>query len=294
MSSPYISIVIATRNDNYGENMQQRLSMFVKSLDRYQLKYPSLFELIVVEWNPPTNTPSLAEIIPQCSNLPVRVITVPANVHNQFGTKHPLIEFRAKNVGIRRSRGEYVLITNPDILFSEDMIEQFSLRILTPNVLYRTDRFDFKSYDIDMNDVDSYVPYAIKNTFHGHLSDDNLYSINHGTNLSDFPKSDYSRLHTNASGDFILSHRSSFDLINGLYEDDDFSHHADSISVIRFFYSQIPQCILSAPMCIFHQDHARGQREMWDPIKAHQIGKTIGRNDWGLTNYNFAEWSNKD
>lgn len=292
--NPYISVVVTTRNDNYGENMEQRLRMFVNSLEMYQQKYSDLFELIIVEWNPPDNNLPIHSIIPECSALPIRVITVPSDIHAIFNVKAPIVEYCAKNVGIRRSSGEYVLVTNPDILFSEELVKLLSERILEPNVLYRSDRFDFKGNNVKVDDVNSYLDYAIENTFQCHLSDDNCYFIPSGTKFSDFPTSDSSRLHTNGSGDFILSHRSTYDAINGLYEELDFSNHADSVSVIRFFYNNIPQSILSAPACIFHQDHARGNREAWNPHKAHAIGNSVGKENWGLKQHNLKEWRNLD
>jgi hypothetical protein len=292
MATPYISVVVTTRNDNYGENMQDRLHMFVNSLNNYSKIYPGLLELVVVEWNPPTNTAPLSSIIPQCDSLPIRIITVSPEIHDQYKTKAPVLEFLAKNVGIRNSHGEYVLVTNPDILFSSQMMHLFSLKQLEPDVLYRTDRFDFNGKNIKINDVTSYEPYAIDNTFQGHLSDDQTYAILPNTKLSDFPVSDYNRLHTNATGDFIMSSRNTFFKINGLYENLEFTHHSDSVSVIRFFYNKIPQCILTAPMCIFHYDHSRGNRDPWNPNKAHALGNSIGLENWGLNNYNLKEWSN--
>ena len=64
MTNPYISVVVTTRNDNYGENMRRRLDMFVQGLDQCQQKYPGLFELVIVEWNPPKDQQSLSTIIP--------------------------------------------------------------------------------------------------------------------------------------------------------------------------------------------------------------------------------------
>ena len=52
-NSPYLSIVIVGRNDNYGVNFMDRMNMFIRSLDHQISKHSKNFlELIIVEWNP--------------------------------------------------------------------------------------------------------------------------------------------------------------------------------------------------------------------------------------------------
>ena len=51
----------------------------------------------------------------------------------------------AKNVGIRRSRGEYVLGTNLDIVFSSELMQFLAARQLDPGAMYRIDRHDVSS-----------------------------------------------------------------------------------------------------------------------------------------------------
>jgi hypothetical protein len=48
----------------------------------------------------------------------------------------------AKNVGIRRARGESILATNIDILFSSELVHFIADRRLQPNKMYRMDRWD--------------------------------------------------------------------------------------------------------------------------------------------------------
>ena len=53
----------------------------------------------------------------------VRFIEVPPEVHRRFAHAEalPLYQMIAKNVGIRRARGQFVLATNIDILFSNEL-----------------------------------------------------------------------------------------------------------------------------------------------------------------------------
>ena len=49
----------------------------------------------------------------------VRIVTVLVQLHRRYGhaAALPLYQMIAKNVGIRRARGEFILATNIDILF---------------------------------------------------------------------------------------------------------------------------------------------------------------------------------
>ena len=62
------------------------------------------------------NVPELNE------NQIVRIITVSNNDHKKFKNSEKLKIFQmiAKNVGIKRSNGKFILVTNIDIIFSDD------------------------------------------------------------------------------------------------------------------------------------------------------------------------------
>ena len=54
----------------------------------------------------------------------VRIIEVPPELHRRFRHSEnlPLFQMIAKNVGIRRARGRFVLATNIDILLSDELV----------------------------------------------------------------------------------------------------------------------------------------------------------------------------
>ncbi|MCU1235034.1 MAG: methyltransferase FkbM family [Candidatus Solibacter sp.] len=149
-STIYISVVVAARNDNHGGNMLGRMQAFVDSwIDQAeQFGIPS--EIIVVEWNPPAGRPRLATELrwPQASSLcEVRFVEVPPEIHRQFpnASAIPLHQMIAKNVGIRRARGQFILATNIDILFSTELMRFLSTRSLERGAMYRMDRYDVAS-----------------------------------------------------------------------------------------------------------------------------------------------------
>lgn len=104
-------------------------------------------ELILVEWNPPSDRPPLSAAlagIASSADIPVRIITVPAEVHERF--KHarelPLFQMLGKNVGLRRALGRYALCTNIDILFNDELTKFLAAQKLEADAIYRINRWD--------------------------------------------------------------------------------------------------------------------------------------------------------
>lgn len=142
----HLSVVATSRNDNHGgdllNRMQQFVDGFVIQCKRHQLKA----ELILVEWNPPLDKKPLAEALRFPADkgpCGIRIITVPPELHATIkqSDRLPLFQMIAKNVGIRRALGKYILATNIDILFSDDII-RFMRNQLRLRRLYRVDRID--------------------------------------------------------------------------------------------------------------------------------------------------------
>ena len=127
----HLSVVATSRNDNHGGFLTQRMQHFTDGLIAQCKRHRLRAELIMVEWNPPAERRPLAEELawPQdCGPVDVRIITVPRELHARLphGDKLPLYQMIAKNVGIRRARGRFVLATNIDILFSDEAMRFMS------------------------------------------------------------------------------------------------------------------------------------------------------------------------
>ncbi len=157
-SKPYLSIVVTSRNDNHGGNMLNRMQLFVNALTEQAEHFKLPCELILVEWNPPPGTLSLDRaltILPNRNYFTIRIIRVPSSVHKKLDNakKLPIFQMLAKNVGIRRAQGDYILATNMDILFSNETISFLSERRLDTKYMYRLDRID----------ADSQIPAASLN-----------------------------------------------------------------------------------------------------------------------------------
>jgi hypothetical protein len=196
-----ISIVIVGRNDNYGGDFEGRLMATTRyNLSRLERRRIDA-ELIFVEWNPLPDRPFLSEkIVAEFDSA--RCFVVDASVHRLVsGNRHiQVYEYPGKNVGARRARGDWLLITNPDDFFGDDVIDFLATGAFEKDTLYRA----------------------------GWIEIDDPAQIN-GPNPAPPRREDPPPYLTN-SGDFIMCSKSLFDRIGGFREDLAFSAtHMDTI-----------------------------------------------------------------
>ncbi len=147
---PYLSVIVAARNDDHGANFLRRVQTFANALIGQAERFALPMELILVDWNPPADRPPLLEAIrwpADPSPCRVRSIIVPPKIHCRYrhAAALPLYQMIAKNAGIRRAEGEFILATNIDILFSDALIEFLAARRLEPGRMYRIDRHDVET-----------------------------------------------------------------------------------------------------------------------------------------------------
>jgi len=149
-TGPYLSLVVTARNDDHGGNLLARMQAFTTGWIEQAGRHGIPSELIIVEWNPPPDRPRLAEALALPADpgpCEVRFIEVPPELHNTYAHAGalPLYQMIAKNAGIRRARGRFVLATNIDILFSDELAAYLAERKLDPGRMYRIDRHDVES-----------------------------------------------------------------------------------------------------------------------------------------------------
>jgi hypothetical protein len=271
MKRKYLSIVITSRNDNHGGNALARMNFFIQMLFTQSKLLDLDIEIIVVEWNPPTETLKLIEAIkwPKIiSNVHVKIIEVPQKIHRSYkhSGKLPLFQMIAKNVGIRRASGDFILVTNIDILFSMHLMEFFSSRCLREGVFYRIDRYDVPNDVLKTDSMKEAMDYCRNNIIRI-----NRFGVTHETGQSykssqkisdNFIKKGFT-LHTNASGDFILMSQKDWLKTKGFAEFEMYSFRIDSLFCYTAFYSGIKELVLEDPMRIYHIEHEQGSG--WTP-----------------------------
>eukprot|EP00667_Euglena_gracilis_P024318 EG_transcript_27896 len=149
---PYLSVVTVTRNDRYGGDTPSRLrtQQHVHNLAALRRCHNLSMEHIIVDWNPELNLPTLSATLECAAYRHVRLVTVPSPLHDYAVNachfpphKAPgMLEYHAKNVGLRRARGQFVLLVNNDVLLSSSLLAFLASKQLCPDVLYTALRYD--------------------------------------------------------------------------------------------------------------------------------------------------------
>ncbi len=172
-SQPYLSIVVTSRNDNHGGDLNRRTQTFINSVAEQCRRHQLRAELIFVEWNPPEDRGPLADELhwPECDGwCDYRMVTVPRDVHLGLacGDSLPLYQMLAKNVGIRRAHGKFVLATNVDLIFSDELTKWLANGKLKQGYYYRTDRFDVPMDVMGLEDSDEQLAFCRNNLLRVH------------------------------------------------------------------------------------------------------------------------------
>ena len=303
IGEPYISFVVTARNDDHGGNLLRRMQIFVTGLMEQAKRHNLGAELILVEWNPPPDRPRLSQALSWPRGpCRVRIIEVPYEIHRRFqhSDKLPIFQMIAKNVGIRRAQGRFILATNVDLLFSDELIRFLASRSLEPQFMYRIDRYDVPSVvptDVTVEEQLKYCQHSFIRIHmrNGSFRKDELRWIWFGRAsarlvllyrylllaprfkvakkarrktlagglkfLRDWIFPPYPRLHTNGCGDFTLMAREHWHALRGYPELEMFSFNLDSVLLHNAYHGGLREIVLQDPIQIYHIEHASG----WTP-----------------------------
>lgn len=325
----YLSVVVTSRNDVDAASLR-RMQLFVDSFLTQAERYRLDAELIIVEWNPPAEKPGLADMLraPSLENIvPVRIIQVPPEIHSRYANAEriPLFQMIAKNAGIRRAHGRFVLATNVDILFSNELIAFLATQPLDVDRMYRMDRYDVPT-DVPLDvDLDERLQWCDTHLLrvNRHLE---TVPVENGTipprkivqkppvkKVLDLILPMDPFLHSNACGDFTILSRESWHKTNGYAEFPMRAMKIDSLLCYTAHYSGAKEMVLADPMRVYHIEHApRGdgasvalsnrpsdstqlqvthqQYRAWiDRMRRWKRPVIFNGKDWGLANESLAE-----
>lgn len=287
--TPYISFVATSRNDGHGGEILKRMRLFVNGLIEQCNRFKLSAELIMVEWNPPENSPLLKEVLPKPQKgdfLSLRYIIVPNEIHKGYrnGDRIPLFQMIAKNVGIRRAKGEFVLCTNIDLLFSDELFEILAQKQLDPKAYYRANRCDVPiqieeewTWEKKMEFcADNILRRLGKNSKYPNLffgippvlyrfpwltwGLDKLGWMSRQT--KDQIKMAMNDLDSQACGDFTMMTKDAWIDIQGYVELDLYSIHIDTLGLVATRAAGYEQVIFPLQACSYHIDHALGWEAM--------------------------------
>ncbi len=305
---------MATRNDNHGGNMIKKNQYFIDNWIKKTKKYKLSAELIIVEWNPDKNKKSLKKILkfPKLQKYQsIKIITVKNDVYKKMNLnkKIKFYQMIAKNIGVIRSKGKFILSTNIDIVFSDELIKKLSKEKLKSKTIYTSLRYDLNFNDfkkeINNNNFFKYLTHINKKNYTYDFINKKYFFVNR-TFLSLFLDSrkmfrkkfrkiifrnvkkrilylfEYlanilfeKNIHTNACGDFTLIDNNSWKSLRGYYEFKGYSWHLDSFLLLRAYYKNFSFKIFNEK--IFHINHkigsgfTPGDKELFKFLKKNKI-----------------------
>jgi hypothetical protein len=148
---PYLSIVAGVSSGDSPRELTARTQLFVDSWIEQARRHHLDSELIIVaQFLPALRLPS------STTPCQIRIIELPGETQN----RNPVNARLLTNAGIHRACGEFILATNIDILFSNELIELLAGRRLEHGRMYRVDRYDVERESPPDAAVDARLAYC--------------------------------------------------------------------------------------------------------------------------------------
>lgn len=268
-AAPLLSVVLVGRNDDFGGDFNGRMFAAAEFNHRSLENAGIAHEYILVEWNPTPGRPYLATLVRDALPWWHRRYVVDPAWHGQLSVNPKVVfmEFFAKNVGIRRARGRFVLTTNTDIWLSRGVLR--ALPGLREKVLYRAMRVDLKrevGYDGMTHETLEHPESVL------------------GTNVL------APEYYSNASGDFLLLDGQTYRELGGFNEVYRLSKiHKDSNFCVRAVRQRVPVEVIGE---VFHLDHESSWNNMMRLPGTNLAESHVGPPDWDWESEyeNPADW----
>jgi hypothetical protein len=265
------TVILTSRNDNYGGNLHKRTTMALTSLIEHH------DEVIFVDWKTNNGEGVISNIkhnLPHTGKL--KYIQVPKELLKE---KYPhiadytIIESIGRNIGIRRASNDYIISTNIDIVTTP-----LDDSILNENTFYTVPRRDVdESFHLSFSDYKSLYDslwenrdgYSAKELFE---SDDDKWSL------------------INCCGDYQIGHKNVWNQMKGFEESVLFGCGIDTnVMKKASFYSDIK--VLDH--YVFHLNHGKGgnrdEDESVPPMSDQKeiirdFTQTSNSENWGMYN----------
>ena len=268
------SVILTSKNDNYGGNLYKRTTMALLSLIEHH------DEVIFVDWKTKNGEGVISNIkhnLPQTGKL--KYIQVPKEFLKE---KYPeiadysMIESIGRNIGLRRASHDYIISTNIDIVTTP--IED---SILKEDVFYTVPRRDVdESFHLSFNDYNSLYK--------------SLWDNRDGYRAKERFKSETDKWSLiNCCGDYQIGHKNIWNHMKGFEESILFGCGIDTnVMKKASLYSKIQ--VLDH--YIFHLNHGKsGDRDEDESVPPmsdqnsiiRDFTNTSNSDEWGMYNENL-------
>ena len=287
---------MVTRNDGYGENLIHRLNTSINSIVKlFENERRINVELVVVEWNPPSQHEKIEKVIEvpvEIESTDINIITVPEEMHYELPNSEsiPFFEYVGKNVGIRRSKYENVLSTNSDVVFNRGLVSYLVEESISDRTFYRIRRYDVRGNTPSTGKMEKVLSYCRNNTYR--VSTPNGFRTTSKKNklLNTLEKvlrniknpikilkrvrsrilktkednteegEALKKLFTMTSGDFLLMRKKMWETIEG-YRERGSNLHVDGLACAEALAKGMTQRIIEEPARLYHPEHDRSERD---------------------------------
>jgi len=278
-----LSAVVVSRNDNYGGNLADRATYCLNSL------IDTFDEVFYIDWNSPTYSLlyDIEDRLHFKGNL--KHIVIPPDVASMLTNNDPhaqvCCETLARNIGIRRATGDYIVSTNIDVIAPRrDHLEK-AINELDKNTFYTISRRHTEWKDIE--------------AFHGgeRKFEDWKQLRDHLIENSEERKydekvvegDDYSII--NCCGDFQLAHRDIWNEIKGFEEELIYVLYSDTNVQKKAVKHGFDLKAIYSP-ALFHIFHGKGgggfldginrkTNDMYRAVTSQE--KTENKDTWGFS-----------
>lgn len=249
-----LTVVLISRNDDYGGNLLGRLRTFISTTDEYAGMYGWDAEILLVEWNPPAAEPFFEEVLEPPQNVALRIFRVPPAIHATYPNagRVKLYVHIGRNVGIRQAAGEWILSTTQDVVFSDRLARWLAEENFAKECIYRVTRLDS-----DIPAVEPGTAAEIVAQLRSRVVSIRAY----------YPRQ---ILHTRGCGDFLLMHRDVWRALKGGPEWGVFSCYIDGIILHAAHVSNVQQVALDPTRSIYHIQHGGGAEATLTQRKAEE------------------------
>jgi hypothetical protein len=271
-----VSIVVTSRNDGYGGNLELRASYALNTmLQNYD-------EVIYVDWNSP-NEESLIKNLPLMRTGRLRHIQLTKNDIEKINPtllNYPIVEVLGRNIGIRRATSDWVVSSNIDIMPSK-----IDTKLLNQDFLYTVSR---KNVPVEyfLNNKEFSIQFCVNNS-------NNFDSVPKILNGDWAGKKDPWSL-TACCGDFQLANKFLWNKMRGFEEAMVFRDFADTNLMKKGIIYGVGAELLDID--IFHLNHGghemsvNGQK-LQNDYERYVENFTESENpiSWGLESMSFKE-----